>query len=128
MGYDISDWAVAHGRSMGLNLTNNFLELKKSYSIGFFLDVLEHMNLEEINILFQSINFETFIFRIPVCLKENEDYFLEVSRKDLTHNIRWTKKQWINFFNIKGYFLNTINLSTIFDSDGVFCGIANRRL
>lgn len=126
IGYDVSEWAVNYGKNKNLNLTLNYNDLENHYSIGFFLDVLEHMKEQDIIKLFQDIKFDCFIFRIPVCLMEGQDYFLEVSRRDLTHNIRWTKERWSKYFYSLRYLTLPVNLSTIFDSDGVYSGLALR--
>ena len=63
---------------------------------------------------------------MPVCANEGEDYVLNVSRVDPTHVIRWTKNQWRKLFENLGYFPLDLNLSTIYNSPGVYTGIAIR--
>lgn len=124
-GYDISDWAINYGirKEPQLCLSNQYNPLR-SWGVTFFLDVLEHMQEQEIRELIQTLKTDCFVFRIPVCEKSGEDYVEESSRKDKTHVIRWTKSEWKELFCSFKYNVIHLNLKTVYDSKGVFCGIA----
>jgi len=121
-GYDISEWAVNEAKQRGLNVSNE-IDTKKYYGVVFFLDVLEHMTFGELNELFFSLSMNSFIFRIPVVKEEGQDYVLECSRQDPTHIIRWTKPQWDSLFYSFGYKPLSLDLNTIYDTEGVYCGL-----
>jgi len=51
---------------------------------------------------------------------------LECSRVDPTHVVRWTKAMWREFFRTFGLLNVELNLSTIYNSEGVYSGLALR--
>ena len=95
------------------------------FDIVFFLDVLEHMSDNDIDELFLKLNANLIVCRIPVAKNKNEDFFLEVSRKDKTHINCKTKNDWISTLTKHGF--NTfvkVSTLTFYDSEGVFCFLA----
>lgn len=122
-GVDISDWAVEKCRSENLNVSKE-IDFDKSFGTVFALDVLEHMTVEEVKHFLENIKTNTIVFRIPICKNEGENYFLEVSRKDPSHIIRWTKQQWAEVFKSFGFHTIDLNLKTIYTSEGVYSGVA----
>lgn len=122
-GCDISVWAREQAWAKGY-LVADSPEYDKKHDIVFSLDVFEHMEEEELTHFFDNIDTKVVIFRIPVCAQDNEDYVLEVSRKDPTHKIRWTKDRWRSQFISWGFKPLDLNLHTIYNSEGVYSGIA----
>jgi 2-polyprenyl-3-methyl-5-hydroxy-6-metoxy-1,4-benzoquinol methylase len=121
-GYDISEWAISQATNLvGPRVSTELID--KDYGIVYFLDVLEHINIQELDKIFSTLSFDSFIFRIPVSDTIGGKYILDISEKDSTHIVRWTKDKWKEFFAWHGYTILHINLSTIYDSAGVFCGI-----
>jgi 2-polyprenyl-3-methyl-5-hydroxy-6-metoxy-1,4-benzoquinol methylase len=121
-GYDISEWAISEAVNIvGKRASNQLID--KDYGIVYFLDVLEHINQKELEKIFSTMSFDSFIFRIPVTSTIGGKYILDISEKDSTHIVRWPKNKWKEFFTWHGYTILHINLSTIYDSTGVFCGI-----
>jgi hypothetical protein len=123
LGYDISEWALKEAKKKG-NVVDKIPT--NAFGVGYFLDVLEHIKEEELDNLFHKVNCNTIIFRIPVVAQEGEDYVLEVSRKDKTHVIKWTKDQWRKYLAKFEYKILPLNLYTIYDSPGVFSGLGIR--
>lgn len=124
-GYDISDYAHATCLEKGLRmLTTKDPINNRKFGVTFLLDVLEHMEPFQVCYLLENLKTDTIVFRIPVPAEEFGDYVLECSRLDKTHVIRWTKETWTQFFEDYGYKILRLNLNTIYDSTGVFCGIA----
>lgn len=121
-GYDISDWAIKEATKNNCKLID---DLKGTFEIGIFLDVLEHMTDNEILEIFKKVSFDRIIVRIPCSIdSEPNKFFLEVSRLDKTHINCKTSKQWVDFFNKIGYNSNfELNMSTIYNSKGCFCSI-----
>jgi len=66
IGYDISNWAIKVGKENNLAVTNDRSVLKDSYGVTFILDVLEHMEVWQIDDLFNELKTDAFVFRIPV--------------------------------------------------------------
>lgn len=121
-GYDISEWAI----SQAINLVGSRAStelVSRDYGTVYFLDVLEHIHVQELDRIFSTLSFDSFVFRIPVSATLGGKYILDISEKDRTHIVRWTKDKWKEFFMGHGYKVLHINLSTIYDSAGVFCGI-----
>ena len=82
-GYDISDWAVAQARKNGCNILNH---AQGTFDLGVFLDVLEHMTDQQIIELFDQLQLDKVLVRIPCDVAEQPYQFhLEVSRLDPTH-------------------------------------------
>jgi len=121
-GYDISKWASKQARKL---LGDSILSQPPSneYDLVYYLDVLEHIESSELEKLFETLKPETFVFRIPVCYREGGSFILRVSEKDPTHITRWTRYMWRQFFIKYGYTVLPITLNTIYDTEGVFCGI-----
>jgi hypothetical protein len=90
------------------------------------MDVFEHMPIDQLDLFFNLIKAETIVFRMPVPAAEGEDYFLDVSRADPTHLIKWTKDEWREFFVENNYIPLDLNLSTVYNSTGVYTGLAIR--
>jgi len=124
-GVDISDWAIEQAKKRGHDVRKE-VDFNRDHSIVFGLDVFEHMPEKELREFFDKIKTKAIVFRIPVCAKEGEDYVLECSRVDPTHVIRWTRKQWIEFFRSYGFLNVDLQLSTIYNSEGVYSGLALR--
>jgi ribosomal protein L11 methylase PrmA len=123
-GFDISEWAIDESKKKNLIVTNNLNILNdKKYKLTTVLDVFEHMFDEDVDTVLNILNTELLVVRIPVKLKDENDFYLEVSRKDLSHVNCKTKEEWINKiegFNFK--YEHEIQNESIFDSPGVFCG------
>jgi len=122
-GVDVSEWALEQAHKRGLHVSREVL-WEEQHALTTALDVLEHMSEEDLTHFIENLNTKVIVFRMPICANEGEDYVLEVSRVDPTHNIRWTKQQWEEFFNKHGYVTVDLNLNTIYNSDGVYAGIA----
>ncbi len=122
-GVDISEWAIEQAIKKNLQVQKE-VDYSKNYTTVFALDVLEHLETDQLINFFNQIQTQLLIFRIPICEKENEDYVFEVSRNDPTHIICWTKEQWKTFFKEYKYHAVDLNLHTIYCSDGVYSGIA----
>jgi len=123
-GYDVSAWALSQIDKNIHNIVSYKQIFENCYDFVYFLDVLEHMDDDEIHNILTKINTNKIIVRIPVALNEGEDYHLQVSRNDKTHINCKTKQMWIKFF--QKYKFNThilLNLNSIYDSEGVLCAI-----
>lgn len=131
-GYDVSSWAIGYANSILKisSVTDNIKTIQsKTYDLMTALDVFEHMEAENVAINLAEINPRMLIVRIPVCAEDGGKYILDVSEQDRTHKIRWTKTHWIEFFYACGFnSLFPLQLSTIYDTPGVMCGMfINRR-
>jgi hypothetical protein len=122
-GVEISEWASSQAKQKGLNVTSS-PNFDKEYAVTFALDVLEHMQVEDMNEMISKLKTETLVFRMPVVREGDDDYYLHCARRDPSHIIRWTKQGWKDFFSKKGYLPLDLNLPTIYDSVGVYSGIA----
>jgi predicted TPR repeat methyltransferase len=122
-GVDISEWAVGQCIEKGLNVSTE-VDFSVEWGLTFCLDVLEHMKDEDMQNFLYNLSTEVMVFRVPVCANEGEDYVLECSRRDPTHRIRWTSEQWKIQLEDSGYHVISMNLPTIYTSDGVFAGLA----
>lgn len=121
-GIEISEWAKKILKSKKLKILNPNSIPKQE--LTFFLDVLEHIKEQEVDTILKKLKTDFIIARIPVCIKDNEDFFLEISRKDPTHINKKTKQQWAKIFKKNGFeFMCLINLSLIYNSQGVFCAL-----
>lgn len=132
VGTDISFWAINYGRKR-YNLDKQQLQhynrqlLEEKFDWVMILDVLEHINQEELHNIFNLLNAKYMLVRIPVALNEGEDFHLEVSRFDKTHIQCHCKEWWIDLFKKFNYGIKeTLNLPTIYDSEGVFAGVFQR--
>lgn len=120
-GVDISEWALEIAQKYNLTFSKN---INKKSDIMIALDVFEHMNNVDIKKSIKKAQPSIIICRIPVCKNKGEDFYLEVSKKDITHINCKTKEQWKSFFKQNGYSTCLhLNLNTIYDSEGVFCGV-----
>lgn len=129
-GYDISKWATDYAVNVVQNRKKQIIteleHLRGSESIKFMiaLDVFEHLKEDELNDVFQNIKFKYLLIRIPVTNVTGGKYVLQVSENDPTHHIRWTKDDWDTFFKKHGFTqMFTLNLGSIYDTDGVFCAM-----
>lgn len=122
-GSDISDWALEQAKKRDLNVMKEPC-YGTFHGVVFALDVLEHMSIKEMMDFLDQIRTKTLVFRIPIRREQDDDYYLECSRADPTHHICWTKENWRNVFEEKGYFCLDLNLHTIYNSTGVYSGIA----
>ncbi len=130
-GTDISHWAIEEGKKMfslekEIEYYNrNLLSQEKDFV--FLFDVLEHMPEYEIGFILDLAKKnlrKSIVIRVPVCKNEGEPYVLDVSRNDKTHIQCHTRDWWIKAFEDKGYeFVEDLNLSSIYSSEGVFSGI-----
>lgn len=132
-GTDISYWAINYGRkqyglpSEVLNHYNRQL-LEHEFDFMFFLDVLEHIPIEELNELLSMITkIDKLIVRIPVAKNEGENFVLAVSQNDKTHIQIHSKEWWIDLFRQHGFGQNQIiNMKHIYESEGVLSRIFYR--
>lgn len=124
-GVDISEWALEQARERGHDVSDQ-VNWDLDHGVVFGLDVFEHMTKPDLDDFFNRIKTKAVVFRIPVCANEDEDYVLECSRVDPTHIICWTKKQWSDYFRQYGFLSVELNLSTIYNSEGVYSGLALR--
>jgi 2-polyprenyl-3-methyl-5-hydroxy-6-metoxy-1,4-benzoquinol methylase len=127
-GFDISEWAIEYGKNnLGLetNITSSFDEvIDKSYKLVLALDVLEHIVAEDLHQILKKLKTEFLIIRIPVSAHDDKRYILDISEKDKTHIIRWTKQTWISMFELYGYIpIIPIQLHNIYDTNGVLCAL-----
>ena len=119
-GYDVSDWAVEQARNNGCRI---LAHAQGTFDLGIFLDVLEHMSDQQIAELFSGLKLDKVLVRIPCAVAEHPDeFYLEVSRRDITHINCKTDQDWIAVFKSLGYRnCFRLNMSTIYDSPGCFC-------
>lgn len=131
MGVDISPWAISYGKhNYGLKdelLLYDGSPFSRQFDYVFMFDVLEHMETEEIQHVLDQIKrvlIDKFLVRIPISKNEGENYYYEVSRNDKTHIQIHCKEWWIDLIENSGFkFHDYIITETIYDSDGVFCGV-----
>ena len=121
-GYDISDWAIDYGkRSLGISsITSDWKSSMKKCGTLFALDDFEHMSIREVKDVLNEVDAKIFIARIPVAFKKGEGFFLEESRKDITHINCLTKEEWEKIFQECGFnLISLLNFDKIWDSKGV---------
>ena len=132
VGTDVSYFAVEYGKNvlgLGDHLQYFNLELlSKEKDYVFMLDVLEHIpTVEEINrILCLCANGlkKRVVVRIPVSVKDGENFFLEVSRNDKTHVQCHDNQWWVSLFDKAGLELKEkLSLPSIYSSEGVFSAV-----
>lgn len=122
-GTDISEWALGQCREKNLPVKNTpYFDIL--HDVVYSLDVFEHMEPDELNDFMEKIQTKAMIFRIPVSAEMGKDYVLEVSRRDPTHIIRWDKETWRSYFYQWGFECVDLNLHTIYNSEGVYSGLA----
>lgn len=130
-GTDISNWAIEYGKdNFGLVKELEFYNrnlLCESFDYMIMLDVLEHLpdyELETVLELAIKGLRKKLIVRIPISLKEGDDYLLDVSKNDRTHIQIHDKKWWIGKIESVGFtYLDDIHKEAIYSSDGVFCAV-----
>ena len=122
-GVDISDWAVQQAQDKGHTVYKKPL-YDSVHGVTFALDVLEHMSVEEMTWFMLNLQTKVLVFRMPIRRPQDTNYFLECSRSDPTHTICWTKEEWRQTMIARGYVPLDINLHTIYNSPGVYAGIA----
>lgn len=124
-GFDISDWALEQTRKDNLNTSSDISIIsQREYKLTTVLDVFEHMFDEEVNTVLTQLTTDRLAVRIPVKLEGEDDFHLEVSRKDASHVNCKTEADWIEFINRHGYtFDSYLNTESIYSSPGCFCGI-----
>ena len=122
---DVSEWCIEEAAKKNLTIART-PDYDKEYGITFALDVLEHMPYFQITEFLNNLKTRLMVFRVPVCYGQDTDYYLEASRVDPTHVIRWNAQDWEGLLKHYGYQIITLNLSTIYCSKGVYCGIAIR--
>jgi hypothetical protein len=123
-GVEISEWAIEEATKRGHDVRREIMDV--NHGLVFALDVFEHMPEGELTKFFYKLDANAIVFRMPICANSGEDYVLECSRVDPTHLIRWTKEEWKKFFNSHGYITTDLQLSTIYNSEGVYAGLALR--
>ena len=130
-GYDVSEWAIDYGKiNFGLEteLGTSKEVLNTNYELVLALDVFEHMTEKNLTETIANISTNYMIIRIPVCKESGGAYVLDVSERDTTHTIRWTKKQWIDMFSANNYdVILPMCLHNIYDTPGVMCAIVRNR-
>jgi hypothetical protein len=121
-GYDISEWAIDIAKKSECKILD---KPEGEYELGIFLDVLEHMDDQQIIQMFQNIKFSKILVRIPVSDQSNpHQFYLDISRKDPTHINCKTDEAWIQYLRNFGFKYHLrLNFNTIYDSKGCFCAI-----
>lgn len=124
-GVDVSDWAIERAKEKDLRVTRDINGLYNIYRLMYALDVFEHMKDKEIINIFNKLHPKLLIVRIPCGEGIVKDFHLEVSRRDKTHINCKSREQWIKFLINKCGFSGCLklNLNTIYDNPGVFCGL-----
>lgn len=125
-GTDISLWALSRCLDDNLDVSQK-PDYTMTYGLTFALDVLEHMTVDDVQDFLYNLTTRALVFRMPICREGEDDYVLECSRTDPTHVIRWTKNQWERVFRANNYLCLDLNLHTIYNSEGVYTGIALNR-
>jgi SAM-dependent methyltransferase len=119
-GYDISQYAVEVASGRGNDIIDDINKFKCNILIT--LDVFEHMEDKQIRLVLKQTDPGIIIVRIPVKFNNDDDFYLDVSRKDKTHINCKSKKGWKKFFKNNNYKFNLeLNLFSIYDSPGVMC-------
>tara|TARA_R110000868_G_scaffold30953_3_gene113863 strand:+ start:10259 stop:10852 length:594 start_codon:yes stop_codon:yes gene_type:complete len=126
-GVDVSSWAREEAKKRGIEVTEE-PHYDNEYDVVYALDVLEHLNEDELQTFMENINTETFVYKLPVCHENDGPYVLDCAESDSTHKIRWTKDSWVDFFGYYGYFCVDLNTTNIYASEGGFCGIAFKQI
>lgn len=130
-GVEISEWARKECSGKRLHVFSSLDDWKTdsifASDVVYALDVLEHMNDEDAAKFFEKTRKDhCLIVRIPVASVAGNPFHLEVSRKDPTHINCKTARGWEHFIREHRYYSSRIlrlNLSTIYDSKGVFSAL-----
>ena len=120
--YDISEWAKQQARGRGCRVVE---APSYFYDLGIFLDVLEHIEDDQISRIFEKTRFGALLVRIPCSVATSPGQFhLEVSRRDPTHINCKTPEQWQKKFQSFGYGVCLpVTMNTIYNSPGCFCAV-----
>lgn len=123
-GFDISEWALGEAKKKKLMVSNLLGILNnKHYQLTTALDVFEHMFDDDVITVLSLLDTEYLLVRIPVKLDGEDDFHLEVSRKDASHVNCKTREEWTELFKVNSFqFVDILKTDTIYDSPGVFCG------
>jgi 2-polyprenyl-3-methyl-5-hydroxy-6-metoxy-1,4-benzoquinol methylase len=114
VGVELSDWARNVCQEKELTTHKNINDVKFNEYLLFGLDVFEHMNDFSLDQLMNTAKTQIIVGRIPVAIEGENNFYLEISRKDPTHINCKTKKEWITFFkNNKFNTILKLNLNTI---------------
>jgi len=128
-GTDVSVWAINEGRrryGLGPNVLMHYNRqlLEQHHDIVLFLDVLEHMPVEELGDVLSLIRAEIVVVRAPVSNNEGENFVLEVSRNDKTHIQCHDKHWWGRLFAKHGLdFAVVLQEPSIYESQGVLARV-----
>lgn len=127
-GFDISEWALSKIVLPYLDVSSNLSIIsEKKYYLTTVLDVFEHMFDDDIDFVLIELNTQLLLVRIPVKLEGEDDFHLEVSRKDISHVNCKTKQEWITKIESFGYkYEEDLDTISIYDAPGCFCGYFNR--
>ena len=123
VGYDSSKWASKQAK----RIISTVSKPRKSDCM-IALDVFEHLTDNEVLKTLKVVCPDVLVSRIPVAIKRNGGFALQVSRNDKTHINCKTAEEWISVF-IRSCGFSTVlrmNLHTIYDSPGVACLLAIR--
>lgn len=121
-GVEISEWARQRAIDKG-HTVHEELPNWHHYPVTFALDVLEHMDEEQLDEFLYNLNTEVLVFRVPTVVDGN-DYYIEEARNDPTHKIRWTEEEWKYEIEQQCYFVVPLMLPNIYCADGAYCGLA----
>ncbi len=132
-GTDISFWAIESGKQKyNLNLQHyNRNLLTENWDVIILLDVLEHVNTEELDkiiLLLSRIEIaKGIIIRLPVSKNESEDFVLECSKKDKTHIQCHCKEWWKTKFKEYNFNIDqVITMDTMYESEGVLVRVLKK--
>lgn len=123
VGVDVSEYSRKVCRDKGLICTEE-PEYDIHYDIVYALDVLEHLDEDDLSNFFEQITADTIVYKLPVTEITDGRYVLDCAEADETHKIRWTHEDWRDFFAYYGYVCLDVKLTNIYASEGGFCGIA----
>lgn len=130
-GCDISPWSIRYGsETLGIPFLRlpEQLDWSTNWSMVTALDVLEHMHDDDIDELLDRIDTDLLVARIPLTTTEGGKFVLPVSEEDPTHVNRKTAAGWERLLLRHGFeSWLVLNLSTIWESDGVLSRVFRRR-
>lgn len=122
-GVEISEWARQKARDKG-HTVHEELPDSHYYPVTFALDVLEHMDEDQLEEFLYNLNTKVLVFRVPTVEDGEDDYYLEAARNDPTHKIRWSYEEWNYAIEDHCYFVVPLMLPNIYCADGAYCGLA----
>ncbi|MCB9877270.1 MAG: hypothetical protein H6835_06665 [Planctomycetes bacterium] len=130
-GCDISEWSVRYG---GETLGIPFLRLPEQidwstrWSMVTALDVLEHMDDDDVAAFLAGLDTELLVVRIPLAERDGGRFVLPVSEADPTHVNRKTAASWDRLLRSHGFApWLVLNLSTIWESAGVLSRVYKKQ-